>query len=194
MLGLVCGGLLARPVDAVDAVDAVDVADAVDEADAAEGESFGAMAKSIFEKAIATAKSFVSGRESEKAEAAPDGESDAAALESALKAAMAEIFHKEGEQYFTQSRWGAEPAPYEVMGLELVYLGEAPATADDRATGIDRRVTYEFRASQHRRFHQQTGWGRWLQGAPPHLESIMLAKENGTWKVASSPLWAYSVK
>jgi hypothetical protein len=165
-------------------------------AGAAEDESLGAVAKSYFEKAIRSAKSLVSGKETEEEEsaAAAAEESEEAVLEKAVKAATAQIFHKEGTQYFTQSRWGAEPTPYEVTGLELVYLGDAAITAGDKAAGIDRRVTYEFRAAQHRRFHPQTGWGRWLKGVPPHLENIMLERENGVWKVASSPLWAYSVK
>ncbi len=160
----------------------------------AEDASFGELAKSYFEKAIASAKGLVSGKESAGEAETPAVDSEEVALERAVKAATAEIFHKEGTQYFTQSRWGAEPTPYEVTGLELVYLGDATMTAGDKATGIDRRVTYEFRAAQHRRFHPQTGWGRWLKGPPPHLETIMLARENGVWKVTSSPLWAYSVK
>lgn len=176
LLGLVCGWFLSAPPSP------------------AEDESLGAVAKSYFEKAISSAKSLVSGKESEEPEVAATEDSEEAVLEKALKAATAEIFHKEGSQFFTQSRWGAEPTPYEVMGLELVYLGETPVTAGDKASGIDRRVTYEFRAAQHRRFHPQTGWGRWLKGVPPHLENIMLARENGAWKVASSPRWAYSVK
>lgn len=175
-LGLACGWFFLLPGNAADE------------------ESLGSMAKSYFEKAIASAKSLVSGSEPSAEEVALTQESEEAALEKALKAATLEIFHKEGTQYFTQSRWGAEPTPYEVMGLELVYLGDGALTASDKSAGIDRRVTYEFRATQHRRFHPQTGWGRWLKGVPPHLENIMLARENGIWKVSSSPVWAYSVK
>lgn len=80
------------------------------------------------------------------------------------------------------------------MGLELVPLEEAPLTAGDEASGIDRRLTYEFRANTHRRFHEQTGWGRWTKGVPPHLDSITIVREKGVWKVASSPVWAYSLK
>ncbi len=81
-----------------------------------------------------------------------------------------------------------------MTGLELVYLGDAAITAGDKAAGIDRRVTHEFRAAQHRRFHPQTGWGRWPKGLPPHLENIMQVREHGTWRGAGSPLWACSVK
>ncbi len=70
-------------------------------------------------------------------------DSEEAVLEKALKAATAEIFHKEGTQYFTQSRWGAEPTPYEVTGLEVGLSRRGARDAGDKASGIDRRVTYE---------------------------------------------------
>jgi hypothetical protein len=67
---------------------------------AAEDESFGAVAKSYFEKAISSAKSLVSGKENEtdEAEAETAEESEEAVLEKAVKAATAQIFHKEGTQ------------------------------------------------------------------------------------------------
>jgi hypothetical protein len=157
-------------------------------------DSLATVAKSYFDKAIDAAKAMISGEEAgdESAEIVVDP--DEVAREAALTAGKAAIFLTEGNYDFTQSRWGAKPTPYQLEGLELVPLEESPLTAGDEAAGIDRRLTYEFRANTHRRFHEQTGWGRWTKGVPPHLDSITLVREKGVWKVASSPVWAYSLK
>ena len=157
-------------------------------------ESLASIAKSYFQKAIDAAKSAISGEETEDEGAEIFEDPDQIALEAALAAGKAEIFLTQGNYDFTQSRWGAKPTPYQLEGLELVPLDEAPLTAGDEAAGIDRRLTYEFRAKTHRRFHEQTGWGRWVPGLPPHLDNLTLVRENGVWKVASSPSWAYSLK
>lgn len=157
-------------------------------------DSLASVAKTYFEKAIDAAKSMISGEESEEESAEIVVDPDEVAREAALAAGKAAIFFTEGNYDFTQSRWGAKPTPYQIEGLELVPLEEAPLTAGDEAAGIDRRLTYEFRAKTHRRFHEQTGWGRWTNGVPPHLDSIILVREKGVWKVASSPVWAYSLK
>lgn len=157
-------------------------------------DSLASMAKTYFQKAVDAAKSAISGEAvvDESAEAAVDA--DQIALEAALTVGKAEIFLTEGPYAFTQSRWGSKPTPYQLEELELVPLEETALTAGDEAAGIDRRVTYDFRAKNHRRFHEQTGWGRWVPGLPPHFEPITLVREKGIWKVASSPSWAYSLK
>lgn len=157
-------------------------------------DSLASVAKSYFEKAIDAAKAMVSGEESEEGAVEIIVDPDEVAREAALAAGKAAIFLTEGNYDFTQSRWGAKPTPYQLEGLELVALDEAPLSAGDEAAGIDRRLTYEFRANTHRRFHEQTGWGRWTKGVPPHLDGITLVREKGVWKVASSPVWAYSLK
>lgn len=157
-------------------------------------DSLASVAKSYFDKAIDAAKAMISGEEAEEGSVEIIVDPDEVAREEALAAGKAAIFLTEGNYDFTQSRWGAKPTPYQLEGLELVPLDEAPLSAGDEAAGIDRRLTYEFRANTHRRFHEQTGWGRWTKGVPPHLDSITLVREKGVWKVASSPVWAYSLK
>lgn len=162
---------------------------------AEEEKSIASVAKSYFEKAVEAAKSIVTGEEAEEASTDPAVDPEQLALDAALTAAKSEIFLTDGIYDFTQSRWGAKPTPYQIEGLEMVLLTEtAPLTAGDEAAGIDQRLTYEFRAKTHRRFHEQTGWGRWMEGVPPHLDGITLVREKGVWKVASSPVWAYSLK
>jgi hypothetical protein len=156
--------------------------------------SFASIARSYFDKALDAAKAMVKSGESRGDNAAISDDPEEAALESALAAGKSEIFLTKGGYEFTQSRWGAQPTPYQLEGLELVPLPESPVNGGDQSSGIDRRLTYEFRARNHRRFYDQTGWGRWTPGVPPHLDTITLVRENGIWKVASSPLWAYSLK
>lgn len=157
-------------------------------------DSLASLTKSFFEKAIASAKEIVTGEKAEGPEEAAEGENpEETARENAVSKARDAIFLEEGGYHFTQSRWGAKPMPYQVEGLEMVPLGEATLTAGDEAAGIDQRLTYAFQATRHRRFHEQTGWGRWIEGAPPHLDHLVLVRENGLWKVVSSPTWAYSL-
>jgi hypothetical protein len=157
-------------------------------------DSLASVARSYFDKAIDAAKAMISGEESGEESTEIIVDPDEVAREEALAVGKAAIFLTEGNYDFTQSRWGAKPTPYQLEGLKLVPLEESPLSAGDEAAGIDRRLTYEFLANTHRRFHEQTGWGRWTKGVPPHLDSITLVREKGVWKVASSPAWAYSLK
>ncbi|MCB1205479.1 MAG: hypothetical protein KDN18_14555 [Verrucomicrobiae bacterium] len=158
-------------------------------------DSLASLTKSFFEKAVASAKEIVTGEKASESEEAGSehADPDEAAREAVLAEARDAIFHEEGGFHFTQSRWGAKPTPYQVEGLEVAPLGEATLTAGDHAAGIDKRLPYAFQAVRHRRFHEQTGWGRWMEGAPPHLDNLILVREQGIWRVASSPLWAYSL-
>lgn len=157
-------------------------------------DSLASLTKSFFEKAIASAKEMVTGEKAEDPADAAEGENpEETAREKVVSETRDAIFHDEGGYHFTQARWGAKPTPYQIEGLEMVPLGEAPLTAGDEAAGIDQRLTYAFQATRHRRFHEQAGWGRWVDGSPPHLDNLVLVRENGHWKVVSSPTWAYSL-
>ena len=158
-----------------------------------EKESFASVARSFFDKAVGATKSLFKEEEVEE-DTTPAVDPDELAREAALATAKEAIVLAEGGYHFTQSRWGAIPTPHQIDGLELIPLSEGTLNETDIAAGIDRRATYEFRATNWRKFHEQTGWGRWTKGVPPHLESITLVREKGAWKVAVSPLWAYSLK
>lgn len=157
-------------------------------------DSLASLAKGYLQKAIASARGKLSGEATEaESISEPVAETDGDLQDRALREAAQKIFHPEGGYHFTQSRWGASPTPYQIEGLEFIPLEEAPATVSDTRLGIDRRVTYQIRAKQFRRFHDQTGWGRWVPGLPPHLETFVLVRENGVWKVTAAPDWAYTV-
>lgn len=157
-------------------------------------ESVVSKAKGFFEKAISAAKGAVSKEGMADSEGESEGETEEDAQSRVLREAAGLIFHEEGGFHFTQSRWGASPTPFQLEGLEFVPLEETPTNIADARNGIDRRVTYEIRVKQFRRFHEQTGWGRWTPGLPPHLETFVLIRENGVWKAAVTPGWAYSIK
>ncbi len=158
-------------------------------------DSIATIAKGYLDKAISAARGAFTKEEGEGASS--DGaevETEADAMDRVLQEASDAIFHSEGGYQFTQSRWGASPIPFQIEGLEYLPLDETPTNVADASKGIDRRITYKIQARQHRRFHPQTGWGRWIPGPPPHLEDFVLVRENGVWKVAVSPSWAYSLK
>lgn len=157
-------------------------------------ESVVSKAKGFFEKAISAAKGAVSKNDAPGPAEESEGETEEDAQSRVLREAAETIFHEDGGFHFTQSRWGASPTPFQLDGLEFVPLEETPTNIADARNGIDRRVTYEIRVKQHRRFHEQTGWGRWTPGLPPHLETFVLIRENGVWKAAVTPGWAYSIK
>lgn len=157
-------------------------------------DTLASLAKSYLGKAIAAAKGKISGEPAEApGESEPEVETDEAAQDRVLREAVGKIFHSEGGYHFTQSKWGASPTPFQIEGLEFIPLEETPTSVSDTRLEIDRRVTYEIRAKQFRRFHDQTGWGRWVPGLPPHLETFVLVREKGVWKVTVSPDWAYSL-
>ncbi len=155
-------------------------------------QSFASVAKSYLERAVGTAKNLFGG----KKEASPPAnvDPDEAAREKALADAKAAIFYEKDGSCFTQSRWGASPAPYQIGGLQFVAIPESIANAADGVSGIDRRITYQIRAARFRVYEASKGWGPWQNGAPPHLDSITLVRERGVWKVSVSPLWAYSLR
>lgn len=155
--------------------------------------SIASVAKSYLEKAIASAKGLVSNEEAEEPAGEPASTQDESEI-AVLGEAVKRIFLKEGGYHFTQSRWGAKPQPYQIEGLEVYPLDAVPSNDLDTAEGIDRRISYEFRAKAHRVFDAEIGWGRWRPGTPPHLGNITLVRQNGQWKVSVTPEWAYTVK
>lgn len=163
-----------------------------------EDDSIASVAKSYFDKAVKS----VTGRLGKGQDEDPSGteaEGEAAPAEEAAKLAVLSeavkrIFHKEDDYHFTQSHWGAKSQPYQIEGLEVYPLDDAPTPPLDSQEGIEQQLTYEFRAKAHRLFDSEIGWGRWREGIPPHLGPITLVRQNGAWKVSVSPEWAYAVK
>jgi hypothetical protein len=160
----------------------------------ADGPSLTSIAKGYLGKAITSAKGLGAGSSEAKGKSASASDPDAAAREAVLAKARDSIFLEKDGYHFTQSKWGASPAPYQIDGLELVLLPEGSLGASDLAAGIDRRVGYEIRCRAHRVFKEPKGWGEWRKSSPPHLEGFTLVREQGVWKVSVSPSWAYSLR
>lgn len=150
-----------------------------------------ASVKSYLGQALKAASAYL---ESEPAPEAAKADPDEIARRAELDQLVRSIFLAEKGYHFTQSRWGAQPVPYQIEGLTTVELpGGAPNSADYKA-GIDRRVTYEFEAKSFRTYTDLEGWGKWQKGKPPHLEGVTLVRQNGMWKVSVSPSSAYALR
>ncbi|MEQ1842848.1 MAG: hypothetical protein ABL994_20810 [Verrucomicrobiales bacterium] len=130
----------------------------------------------------------------ENATSAPAVDSESLAKRAALDILMKKMFLREKGYHFTQSRWGATPIPYQIEEMQAVELDSISLNGADRASGIDQRVTFEIRVKQYRQFDQKSGWGEWIKGNPPHLDSFTLVHQSGAWKVSVSPAWAYSLR
>ena len=104
------------------------------------------------------------------------------------------MFLKKSGYHFSQSRWGAEPVPYQFRGLELVGPKPVPVNEADGRNGIDRRIQYEFVLDSYRRYIKGKGWETWQFNRPPSLTEIILLRQDGEWKIASAPTAAYSLK
>lgn len=158
----------------------------------AENPGFVASVKSYLGSALKSAAEYFESDAAtpEAAKADPDEIARRAELDLVVKS----IFLAEKGYHFTQSRWGAQPVPYQIEGLTTAELPGGALNSTDNRTGIDRRITYEFEAKSFRTYTDPQGWGKWQKGKPPHLEGVTLVRHNGMWKVAISPASSYSLK
>lgn len=150
-----------------------------------------ASVKSYLGQALRTASEYL---ESEPAPVAAKVDPDEIARRAELDQVVRSIFLAEKGYHFTQSRWGAQPIPYQIEGLTTVELPGSSLNSTDYKVGIDRRVTYEFEAKSFRTYTDLEGWGKWQKGKPPHLDGVTLVRQNGMWKVSVSPSSAYALK
>ncbi|MDF1825350.1 MAG: hypothetical protein P1U68_11960 [Verrucomicrobiales bacterium] len=111
-----------------------------------------------------------------------------------LDACMRNMFFVKNGYHFSQSKWGAQSAPYQFRGLELIGPKGMVINQLDYAKGIDERITFEFYVEAYRSYHKSTGWKDWDVSPPPNLDSITLVLHKGTWKVAASPLKSYNLQ
>ncbi|MEM7700208.1 MAG: hypothetical protein AAF236_17580 [Verrucomicrobiota bacterium] len=110
----------------------------------------------------------------------------------ALDACMKSLFLNRGGYHFSVSKWGARPVPYQFEGLELIGPRSVSLNDADRRNGIDKRVDYAIHVDAYRQFSTDEGWGDWRFNQPPNLANISLMRQDGEWKVASSPKKSYS--
>lgn len=157
----------------------------------AEDSGIVASVKSYLGQALKAASEYL---ESEPAPQAAKADPDEIARRAELDQVVRSIFLAEKGYHFTQSRWGAQPVPYQIEGLTTAELPGGALNAADYKAGIDRRITYEFEAKSFRTHTDLEGWGKWQKGKPPHLEGITLVRQNGMWKVAVSPSSAYALR
>jgi len=156
----------------------------------AEDPTFVALAKSYLDRALKSVSKYLEESPAEGKKSDPDE----IARRTELDQVMRKIFLAEKGYHFTQSRWGAQPVPYQVDGLTTEELPGGSLNGGDHKSGIDRRVTYEFEAKAFRLYNDVEGWGKWQKGKPPQLEGITMVRQNGEWKVSVSPTSAYSIK
>lgn len=160
-----------------------------------EDSSFFSVAMSYIDKTVASLSTRLSGEAKEKTEkttVATDPED--IAIRAALDGLMRTMFLEEKGRHFTQSKWGAKSTPYQMAGIQTIKLDESSLNESDRAAGIEKRVTFEIKVREFRQYEEKVGWGSWTKGNPPHLDSVTLVRQSGSWKVSVSPLWAYSLK
>jgi hypothetical protein len=156
----------------------------------AEDPSFIALAKSYLDRALKSVSQYLE----EPTAQAPKSDPDEIARRAVLEQVLRKIFLIEKGYHFTQSRWGAQPVPYQIDGLTTVELPGSPLNSSDYSAGIDRRITYDIEVKAFRTFSEIGGWGKWQKGKPPHLEGITLVRQSGTWKVSVAPTSAYSIR
>lgn len=158
----------------------------------AEDSSFFSVAMSYVNRAVQSLSTRLGGEEKANAPTATDPED--IAKRAALDGLMQTMFLQEKGCHFTQSKWGAKSTPYQMEGIQMVKLDEGSVNDGDRSDGIDQRITFEIKVREYRQYDETDGWGSWVKGNPPHLDSVTLVRQSGVWKVSVSPLWAYSLK
>lgn len=104
------------------------------------------------------------------------------------------MFLEKSGFFFSQSRWGAEPVPYQFRGLEMIGPKSMQRNQADQANGIDKRVRYEFTVEAYRRYVEGEGWESWQFGTPPGLTGITLLRKDGEWQISSAPTESYSIR
>lgn len=107
---------------------------------------------------------------------------------------LRKMFLRKGTSYFTQSRWGAKPVPYELRDFQLLGPNELPVTTADRNSGIDKKISYEIDVQAYRVFDSDNGWGEWNPDNPPQLENITMVRKEGEWKTVSDPTRRYALR
>lgn len=137
-----------------------------------------------FEKRIGNSLASDEGHTSEEAPA------QAAARNELLR----KMFLRKGESYFTQSRWGAKPIPYELRDFQLLGPNELPVTATDRNSGIDKKISYKIDVRAYRVFDSENGWGEWNPENPPQLDGITMVRKDGEWNTISDPTRRYALR
>lgn len=111
-----------------------------------------------------------------------------------LNELMGSLFLKKGDSWFTQSVREASPIPYEFKGLVLSGPTSLVVTEADKRDAIDRRLSFGFSVSAHRKFDKTAGWQPWIKGKPLLLTGIILNRVDGLWVIASSPKDSFSLK
>ena len=112
-----------------------------------------------------------------------------------LKACMDAMFVEKDGFYFSQSRWGGAPVPYQFRGLELEGPKKIPPNAGDLRRGIDIRVRYVFKVASYRRYNSEKDeWEEWKFDDPPNLTEMIFARQDGSWRIAASPHKSYAVQ
>ena len=113
----------------------------------------------------------------------------------ARDALMKKMFYQKGGSYFTQSRWGAKPIPYELRDFEMLPPKSLPLSQADQLNGIDKRVSCEIHVRAYRVYDPATKkWGEWNPENPPELNSITMVRSEGDWKTVKDPTRNYAVK
>lgn len=114
--------------------------------------------------------------------------------ETALDDLMNAIFLRKGDSWFTQTVRETSPVPYEMKDLQITGPTRLLVTEEDKANGIDQRISYGFSVSSHREYDKKRGWQAWEKGKPVLLTGIIMHRTEGIWVVASSPRESFSLR
>lgn len=121
-------------------------------------------------------------------------ESEDASQAAARDALLRKMFLHKGDSFFTQSRWGAQPVPYELRDFQLLGPHELSITTADRNSGIDKKINYEISVRAYRVFDGENGWTDWTPENPPRLEGITMVRKDGKWATISDPTRLYALR
>ncbi len=114
--------------------------------------------------------------------------------ETALNDLLQVMFLRKGDSWFTQTVRDASPVPYEMKELQTTGPTRLVVTEEDKANGIDQRISYGFSVESYRRYDKTRGWQAWQKGKPVLLTGIIMHRQEGIWVVASSPRENFSLR
>lgn len=144
-----------------------------------------------FEKAAVVEES--AAEEERSLEPLPQGERGGT-HETALNDLLQVMFLRKGDSWFTQTVRDASPVPYEMKELQTTGPTRLVVTEEDKANGIDQRISYGFSVESYRRYDKTRGWQAWQKGKPVLLTGIIMHRQEGVWVVASSPRENFSLR
>ncbi len=107
-------------------------------------------------------------------------------------ACIKSMFFIQSGDHFSQSRWGAQPVPYQFKGLEIGKAETLPLSEIDAMNHIDERLFCPINVETYR-FYTSDGWSPWKFDPPPKLDGITLIHQEGIWKIGVGANRAYSV-